>query len=41
MRDLDKAIKELKELYDKACKLEHIRNPLAYALYHVWKKYDK
>ena len=37
---LQKAIKLLEVEYEKAKKLEWIHNPLAYALYQVWKKAD-
>lgn len=37
---LEKAIERLKAEYEMAEKLEHIRNPLAYALYKVWKIAD-
>lgn len=39
-RELDKAKKMLEEEYARAKNLEYVRNPLAYALYHVWKKID-
>ena len=35
---LEKAIKMLEEEYERANRLEFVRNPLAYALYRVWKK---
>ena len=38
--DLEKAIKILKEEYEFAKKQGWIRNPLAYALYEVWKRAD-
>lgn len=38
--DLDKAIELLKSEYERAKKLEFVKNPLAYALYHTWKKVD-
>jgi hypothetical protein len=37
---LPRAINILVEEFEKAEKLEHIRNPLAYALYKVWKIAD-
>lgn len=37
---LAKAIKLLEAEYDRAQKLKFIHNPLAYALYQVWKKAD-
>lgn len=39
--DIETAIKKLREEYAKAQGLEYIRNPLAYALYQVWKLADK
>ena len=41
MTDLDKAIKVLKEQYEKAKKIGWIINPIAYALYQTWKIFDK
>ena len=41
MMRLETAIKLLTEEYEKAKKLEHIHNPIAYALYQVWKEADK
>lgn len=38
---LDKAIKLLETEYEKAKELEWVKNPLAYALYKVWKMVDK
>lgn len=38
---LQKLIKTLEAEYAKASKLEHIRNPAAYALYQVWKLADR
>ena len=40
MQDIDKAIKVLKEQYEKAQKLEWVRNKIAYALYQTWKIFD-
>ena len=37
---LAKAITKLMDEYEKACKSDHVRNPLAYALYKVWKMVD-
>lgn len=37
---IDKAIKLLEEEYERAKKLDWVRNPLAYALYKVWKMVD-
>lgn len=38
--NLDYAIELLKEEYERACQLEWVQNPLAYAVYQVWKKVD-
>lgn len=38
---LEKAIKLLEEEYERAKMLEYIHNPLAWALYQVWKKADE
>ena len=38
---LEKAIKLLEAEYERAKKLEYIHNPLAWALYQVWKKVDE
>lgn len=38
---LGKAIELLCEEYGKALTLEYVRDPLAYALYHTWKKVDE
>lgn len=37
---IDRAIKLLMSEHGKACGLEFVRNPLAYALYKVWKMAD-
>ena len=37
---LEKAIILLVREYDKAKEIKHIRKPVAYALYKVWKKAD-
>lgn len=38
---LEKAVNLLIAEYEKALRLEFVRNPLAYALYHVWKMADR
>lgn len=38
---LQKALKLVEEEYNKAKGILYIRNPLAYALYQVWKKADR
>lgn len=40
MAELTKAIKILKEQYEKAKKIGWVRNPIAYALYQTWKIFD-
>lgn len=39
--NLDKVIEMLKVEYERAQKLYYVINPLAFALYQVWKKVDK
>ncbi len=38
--NLNKAIQMLESEYEMAKQVEWVRNPLAYALYQVWKKAD-
>ena len=38
---LEKAIELLKNEYEEAKKLSFVQKPLAYALYHTWKKVDE
>ena len=38
--DIQKAIKLLEQEYERAQKMCFVRNPLAWALYRVWKKAD-
>lgn len=38
---LEEAKALLEEEYERAKRLEYVINPLAYALYQVWKKVDK
>ena len=38
---LDQAKQLLDEEYERAKSLDYVINPLAYALYQVWKKVDK
>ena len=38
---LEKAIELIRIEYANALKFKHIKNPLAYALYQVWKIADK
>ena len=41
MPTIENVIDDLLEEYDKAKRYNYIiRNPIAYALYQVWKKYD-
>lgn len=37
---IETAEKKLREEYERAKKLEYVRNPVAWALYQVWKKAD-
>ena len=37
---IDTAIKKIQEEYERASKLEFVRDPVAYALYQVWKEAD-
>lgn len=37
----EKAVRLLENAYQQAKQLEFVRNPLAYALYKVWKIADK
>ena len=41
MMSLEKAIELLQQEYDKASRLAFIKNPIAYALFQVWKMADK
>lgn len=38
--NIDKAIKLLQEYYEKGQTLQYVRDPLAWALYQVWKIAD-
>ena len=38
---IDNVVKMIEAEYKKAQKLDYVKNPLAYALYAVWKKVDK
>ena len=40
-KDLRAVIKQLENEYDRAKSLEYVRNPLAFALYRVWKNVDR
>lgn len=39
--ELERAIRALRETYEKAKELKFVRHPLAYAFYRVWKIVDK
>jgi hypothetical protein len=41
MSELDKAIKYLREQYERAKRIEAIRKPLAWALYQTWRYVDE
>lgn len=38
---IETAIRELLKEYERAKGLDFVRNPVAYALYQVWKKADE
>ena len=38
---IEKAVRLIKEEYERAKSMEFVRNPIAWALYQVWKKADK
>jgi hypothetical protein len=38
---LEKAINLLVKEYERALRLDFVRNPIAYALYRVWRKADE
>ena len=38
---IETAIEKLKEKYEKAQKIEYVRDPVAWALFHVWKMADE
>ena len=38
--DIGHAVLDLIEEYNIAKEAEYVRNPVAYALYHTWRKYD-
>lgn len=38
---IDNAVLLLRKEYERAKKLEHVHNPLAYALHKVWRKADE
>lgn len=38
---LEKALEMVKEKYEQAKKSEYVQNPVAWALYQVWKEADK
>lgn len=39
--ELSKAVKLLHKVYERAKQAPHVREPLAYALYQVWKAMDR
>lgn len=38
---LSKAMDRVSEMYEKALKSPYVQKPLAWALYQVWKEYDR
>lgn len=41
MDELEEAIKLLRQMYNLCKNHHHVRNPMAFALYHTWKEFDK
>lgn len=41
MTELDKAIEDLKKEYERIKDVSYIKYKIPYALYSVWRKYDK
>lgn len=39
--ELEQAIEMLRKEYEKASNTRYVKNPLSWALYHVWKKVDE
>ena len=39
-RNLKKAIEELTAEYNKSVENDYVLKPMAYTLYHLWKKWD-
>jgi len=37
---IETALKKVREEYERAVKLEFVRDPVAYALFQVWKEAD-
>ena len=37
---INRAIKKLNEMYEKALNSPYVKNKLAWSLYQVWKEYD-
>lgn len=40
MNDIEKAIKVLRDNYERAINLEYVRNKIAFALYKTWRFFD-
>lgn len=38
---IEKAIEQIRQYYAAALNLKHVRKPLAWALYQVWREADK
>ena len=39
-KKIRKAMEVLNKEYERACKLDYVNDPLAFALYQTWHKYD-
>ena len=40
-KKVQQVIDTFRDKYEKALALEWVKNPIAYALYHTWKQFDK
>jgi len=40
-KELEEAISYLKESYWEIKELDWVKNPIAYALYYTWRKFDR
>ena len=40
IKTIDDVCEDVKKAYEEATKLSFVNNPVAYALYQVWREYD-
>lgn len=40
MNEIDEAVKIVRSEYEKALDLDFVNDPVAYALYHSWRRYE-